>query len=97
MRTAPPPSVPIANGPMPSATATALPPLEPPGVRLVSQGLTVTPLRGLSVTHFQASSEVVVLPSSTAPCSRRRVIAGPSNGQSWSGDTNFEPRRVGQP
>jgi len=78
-------------------TATALPPLDPPDVRLVSQGLTVTPVSGLSVTHFQASSEVVVLPSSTAPCSRRRATAGPSIDHSWSGETNLEPRRVGHP
>src|SRR5699024_8065899 len=37
----PPPSLPWATGASPAATATAAPPLEPPGVRVVSQGLRV--------------------------------------------------------
>src|ERR671937_1367725 len=82
MRTEPPPSVPTDRGPMPSATAAALPPLEPPLVRWRSHGLRVTPNRGLSVTPFQPSSGVVVLPSSTAPCSRSRATLGASSDQS---------------
>lgn len=42
-----PPSLPRARGPMPVATATAEPALEPPGVRAVFQGLTVASKMGL--------------------------------------------------
>ena len=43
IRIEPPASVPSATGPTPLATAAAPPPLEPPGVKLGSQGLRVTP------------------------------------------------------
>ena len=43
MRIEPPPSLAWAIGNMPPATAAAAPPLEPPGERLVSQGLRVIP------------------------------------------------------
>src|ERR671937_1073607 len=46
----PPPSVPTARVAMPSATATALPPLDPPAVRVASHGLVVMPASGLSRT-----------------------------------------------
>ena len=82
---------------MPVAAATAAPPLEPPGVVSGFQGLRVMPVSGLSVTPFQPNSGVVVRPSSTAPCSRRRATAGESSSQDWSGETAFEPRNVGQP
>ena len=45
MRIEPPPSVPSANGSRPSATAAALPPDEPPLLRVVSNGLRVGPNR----------------------------------------------------
>jgi hypothetical protein len=96
MRIDPPPSVPTASGPMPAATAAAAPPEEPPGVLPVFQGLRVTPVSGLSVTPFQPNSGVVVLPSSTAPCSRRRAVAGASSFHGPFGSTLFEPRSVGQ-
>ena len=73
MRIEPPPSVPTCSAPIPSAAATAAPPLEPPGVRAMSQGLRATWPSGLSVTAFQPNSGVVVLPSSTAPASRSRA------------------------
>src|SRR5215472_5799962 len=47
-RMEPTPSVPIAIGPQPDATAAAAPPLEPPLVRLGFQGLRVIPDTGLS-------------------------------------------------
>src|SRR3712207_1201965 len=74
----PPPSVPTLNGPMPRATAAALPPLEPPAVRVGAQGFTVTPVRGLSVTPFHPYSGVVVFPRRTAPCSLSRAATGRS-------------------
>ena len=97
MRIEPPPSVPTVSGPMPAATAAAPPPEEPPGVIFGFQGLRVMPVSGLSVTPFQPNSGVVVLPSSTAPCSRRRATTGASSFHGPFGSTVFEPRRVGQP
>ena len=97
MRIEPPPSVPTASGPMPAATAAAAPPDEPPGVIFGFQGLRVMPVRGLSVTPFQPNSGVVVLPSSTAPCSRRRATAGASSFHGPLGSVVFELRSVGQP
>jgi hypothetical protein len=49
IRIEPPPSVPSDSAPIPAATAAAEPPLEPPGVRLGSQGLRVGPKSALSV------------------------------------------------
>src|SRR5881394_4495899 len=79
MRIEPAPSVPTASGPMPDATAAAAPPEEPPGVFFGFHGLRVMPVSGLSVTPFQPNSGVVVLPSSTAPCSRSLAVAGASS------------------
>src|ERR1700676_5309767 len=45
----PPPSVPIAIGPIPAETAATAPPLEPPGVNSRFQGLRVGPKIRLSV------------------------------------------------
>ena len=42
MRTEPPPSLPIANGPMPAATAAPEPALDPPEVRSMFHGLRVS-------------------------------------------------------
>jgi hypothetical protein len=97
MRIEPPPSVPTARGPMPAATAATAPPEEPPGVLSLFHGLRVMPVSGLSVTPFQPNSGVVVLPSSTAPCSRRRAVAGASSFQGPFASIVFEPRSVGQP
>ncbi len=97
MRIEPPPSVPTASGAMPEATAAAAPPEEPPGVLAGFQGLRVMPVSALSVTPFQPNSGVVVLPTMTAPCSRRRAVAGASSFHGPFGSTVFEPRSVGQP
>ena len=59
-------------------TAAPAPPLEPPDVRCVSQGLVVTPSNGESVTAFQPNSGVAVLPSVTVPAACRRSTAGAS-------------------
>src|SRR3954469_21834711 len=50
MRTEPPPSLPIANGPIPLATAAPEPALEPPEVSSVFHGLTVVSNTGLCPT-----------------------------------------------
>src|SRR3954469_3772049 len=79
MRIDPPPSVPIVSGPMPAATAAALPPDDPPDVFAGFHGFPVIPVSGLSQTPFQPNSGVVVLPKMTAPCSRNRATAGASS------------------
>ena len=78
MRIEPPASVPTASGQMPASTATALPPLLPPGVRSRFQGLRVMPVSGESVVGFQPNSGVVVLPKNTAPWARNRAVEGAS-------------------
>ncbi len=75
MRTEPPPSVPMPIGPSPAATAAAAPPLEPPGVRVRSHGLRVTPNIGLSVTALKPNSERLVLPRMIAPAALSRPTA----------------------
>src|SRR6185312_5259970 len=79
MRIEPPPSLPVAIGPHPVATATADPPDEPPGVRRGFHGLRVTPESGLSVTAFQAKSGMVVRAYRIAPASRNRATCGASS------------------
>ena len=87
MRTEPAPSVPTESGPMPAATATAVPPDEPPGVLAGFQGLRVMPVSGELVSPLQPNSGVVVLPSSTAPASRRRAVTGASTSHGWLAST----------
>ncbi len=67
MRIEPAPSVAWPAAARPAATAAALPPLEPPQVRSVFQGLRVTPQCRDSVEPVMASSGRVVLPRITAP------------------------------
>ena len=78
MRTEPPPSVPIASGPSPAATAAPAPPDEPPGVMSVFHGLRVTPFSGVSVTPLWPNSELVLCANTIAPASRSRATAGAS-------------------
>src|ERR1700744_160334 len=71
-------SVPRPAGAMRAATATALPPDDPPGIRPGSYGLRTGPAcaaRFVLVTP-QASSCMFALPSSTAPASSRRCTDG---------------------
>jgi hypothetical protein len=70
IRSEPPPSFPAAIGTMPAATAAAAPPLEPPGVRVKSQGLFVRPNSSGSVTARIANSGRLVLPKTTSPAFR---------------------------
>ena len=97
MRTDPPPSVPTDHGPMPSPTAVALPPLDPPDVFSGSHGLPVTPCRSESVTPFHEYSGVVVLPRMTAPVSRRRATQGASSSHGPAASMSALPRSVGHP
>src|SRR5512147_1616223 len=79
-RTDPPVSVPNAPRHRSAATAAALPPLDPPGTRLVSHGLRVTPYAEFSVLEPIANSSVLVLPRNTAPNARSRATAVASYG-----------------
>src|SRR6267142_7130836 len=67
-----PASVASESGPSPAATATAEPPLDPPGVYRRSHGLRVVPNSGASVISLWANSDVVVLPMILAPACLRR-------------------------
>ena len=79
MRTEPPVSVPRAPGTSPAATAAPLPPLEPPQMRVVSQGLWAAPKWGLTVVAPQANSWVFSFPTTTAPARRRPATAAASS------------------
>ena len=81
MRIEPPPSVPMASGPRPAATAALAPPLEPPGVRSRFHGLRVGPKSRLWVAPIQPIIGVLVLPSWIAPAAshplhHRRALGG---------------------
>ncbi len=78
IRMEPPPSEAVAAATIPLATAAALPPLDPPGVRPVFQGFRVTPKAGPSVVPMIASSGVLVLPTTTAPAPRSRFTSSES-------------------
>src|SRR4051812_34448238 len=62
-------SVPIPAAAKLAATAAAVPPLDPPGLRLGSYGLRVWPPAELIVVIPYASSCRLVLPMMTAPAS----------------------------
>ena len=70
MRIDPPPSLAWANGTIPDATAAAAPPLDPPGVRVVSHGLCVAPHATGSVVGTLPSSGLFVRPAITSPAAR---------------------------
>src|SRR4051812_9511496 len=69
IRIDPPPSLAWANGTIPDATAAAAPPLDPPGVRVVSHGLRVPHARG-SVVGTLPSSGLFMRPAITCPAAR---------------------------
>ena len=72
IRTLPAPSEPIAAATSPAATAAALPPDDPPGVCLRDHGLKVWPKAGPLVNGHWPNSQVLVLPTMTAPAARSR-------------------------
>src|SRR3954452_17516471 len=71
-RMEPPVSVPSAQGALPAATAAALPPLEPPGTRARSQGLSTGPYAEFSVDEPIANSSWLSLPRIGEPARPRR-------------------------
>ena len=64
---------------MPAATATAVPPLEPPGVCSGFHGLRVMPPSTDSVNGHWPNSGIRVLPMITAPAARSRRTTSPSS------------------
>ena len=84
MRSDPPMSLPISRGDRPAATEAAPPPVLPPGVQAVFQGLFARPNSGLSVWKSRASMGMLVLPRRIAPAPRRRATAVASCRGIWS-------------
>ena len=74
MRIDPPVSVPTVPSDIPVAIATADPPLDPPGDRVGSFGLRTGPNPESSDVVPNANSWRLVLPTNTAPASRRRAV-----------------------
>ena len=69
MRMEPPPSPPVASGHRQAARAAAAPPLEPPGVRSVFQGLRPGSPNRFPHAPTRPNSGKLVLPSMMAPAS----------------------------
>ena len=72
IRMEPPPSLPVAMVQSPAAKAAPAPPLEPPGVRSVFQGLRHGSLTLFSVVPDCPNSGVLVLPRTIAPAAFTR-------------------------
>src|SRR5213082_2831714 len=72
MRVEPPPSLAVQKGTSPAATAAADPPLDPPGVRVRSQGLRVVPHALVWVKAVTPNSGAAVFPMGIAPAARSR-------------------------
>ena len=86
----------MAYGTMSPATIAAAPALEPPGVKLVSQGFVVIPVRGLSPTALHPNSLVVDFPSIIAPALRNLSTEGAST-SFISESVDLDPNRWGMP
>src|SRR4051812_7787089 len=85
MRVEPPPSPAGPNGMIPAATAAAVPPEEPPGVRSTFHGLRVTPKIFGLVKDSVPNSGAAVLPTGTAPAARSRATCTESSATGpWS-------------
>src|SRR5512146_2984075 len=95
-RTEPPVSEPSAMRAIPAATAAAEPPDEPPGTRVRSCGLRAGPYALFSVEEPMANSSQLVLATSTAPASRRRVTTVASYGLTYPSRMR-DPHVVGRP
>src|SRR5256884_6980072 len=71
-------SLPNSRGVSPAASAAAPPPVEPPGVRLRSQGLLVRPYTGLLDCQSDSIWGTFVFAMTTAPAPFTRVVTGAS-------------------
>ncbi len=84
-------------GSMRAPTAAAAPPLEPPEMRLGSQGLRVGPYwRGSQVSE-RPSSQVLVRPKITSPARFRRSTCTLSSGDGGVSAKKREPRVMRTP
>src|SRR5215211_165674 len=97
MRVEPPPSLAVASGTAPAATAAADPPDDPPGVRLGSQGFRVTPHALVLVNDSVPNSGAAVLPSGTAPAARSRATCTESPATGPRPLNSSDPNEVGMP
>src|SRR5580765_3036858 len=79
----PPVSEPSAIGTTPAATAAADPPLDPPGMRSVAQGLRTGPNAEFSFDDPIANSSQLVLPPPIAPAASSRATAVASGGGTY--------------
>ncbi len=79
----PPRSEPWAMGPMPVASATAPPPLDPPHVSAGFQGLRVAPNTALKVLPPAPNSGVLVFPATMAPAALSRWTMSASSSGTW--------------
>src|SRR5436190_4642559 len=97
MRIDPPPSDAVPNGMIPAATAADVPPLEPPGVFVTSQGFRVMPNSLVLVKLSVPNSGLAVLPTGTAPAARKRATFKSSWGSGPRSENGIEPNDVGMP
>ncbi len=97
MRVEPPPSLAVAMGTRPAATAPALPPLDPPGVFVVSHGLRATPKALVRVKLSVPNSGAAVLPTGTAPAARMRATFTESASTGPRPLNASDPCEVGMP
>src|SRR6185369_11405479 len=77
-RIEPPLSLPTPPAEHPAAIAADSPPLDPPAVRVRSQGLLVRSYKRLSVSHAISISGALVTPRIVAPAPRSRATSGAS-------------------
>ena len=84
----------MASGAWNEARAAALPPPDPPGIFVVSQGFRVTPYAEFSVDDPIANSSMLVLPRIGMPAARSREVTVASYGGTQPSRI-FEPQVVG--
>jgi hypothetical protein len=89
-------SVPRLNGTAPRATVAALPPLDPPALNAGSTGFLTAPYAALFDVTPNASSCMLVLPTTTAPASRSTLTMPASISGTYSA-SNGLPAVVGSP
>ena len=90
MRIDPPPSLALAAGNIPDATAAAAPPLDPPGVKARFHGLRVAPNRSFSVTLIDPNSGELVRPQRMNPASTK-AVATSSDRSAGASEAPFDP------
>ena len=95
----PPVSVPSAANAMPSATETAAPEDDPPGMRLAarSHGERGVPKCGLMPRPEKANSVMLVRPIGISPAASRRAITGAWEVAGGASASTTDPAGVGSP